>query len=193
MDTWLHRLACLSFGLGLALPAAAEVLIRPAEIPPASYAGQQYVDSRGCMFVRAGTDKEVLWILRVNRKGEPQCGNPPSGRRVPVVGETGGAATEAGTASADIATPDTVPKQPAEIGVGSYFVAVGSFVVAANADAAEMRLKAMNYSVARGQLQGGNSALVTVFAGPFADAQAAARAQSELRGAGFPDAIVMRN
>jgi len=78
----------------LALPAGAEPL-RPAELPPPDYAGQQYVDSKGCLFTRAGRPGEVIWLPRVTRKGVPICGNPPSGRRVPV----------AGTAATDPAAP----------------------------------------------------------------------------------------
>lgn len=74
--------------LALAGVAGAEPL-KPAELPPAGYAGLQYVDSKGCMFARAGNGTEVLWIPRVSRKGVPVCGNPPSGRRVPVVEEVG--------------------------------------------------------------------------------------------------------
>lgn len=69
----------------LALPARAEPL-RLAELPPPNYAGQQYVDSKGCLFTRAGRPGEVIWLPRVTRKGVPICGNPPSGRRVPVAG-----------------------------------------------------------------------------------------------------------
>jgi SPOR domain len=70
-------------------------------------------------------------------------------------------------------------------------VAVGSFAVAANADRAAARLKALNYSVARGRMEGGSAGLLTVFAGPFASSDHAARAAGELRGAGFPDATVI--
>jgi hypothetical protein len=77
-------------GLLIAAPALAE-LTSPAEVPPADFAGQQYVDSKGCLFLRAGRPGNVAWIARVTRDGQPLCGNPPSGNRVQVIEE--GAAT----------------------------------------------------------------------------------------------------
>jgi hypothetical protein len=76
-------LTATSVWLIAAGPSAAQAV--PAELPPKDYAGQQYVDSRGCLFMRAGPAGNETWIPRVTRDGVPICGNPPSGRRVPVV------------------------------------------------------------------------------------------------------------
>jgi hypothetical protein len=176
-------LRAVAVGLVIGGPAMARDMIQPAELPPANYAGQQYVDSKGCLFMRGGAGGKVLWLPRVTRQGEPICGYPPSGRRVPV-------AEDVGVAPVEAAPKAEAPAAEAAATVG-YYVAVGSFGVAANVDKAMARLKALNYPYARGRLAEGNAALVTVFAGPFASADLAAKAKTELRGAGFPDAVVV--
>lgn len=51
---------------------------RPAEAPPAGYAGQQFVDSRGCLFIRAGHGGTTNWVARIDRTRKPICGMTPS-------------------------------------------------------------------------------------------------------------------
>ena len=50
----------------------------PAEIPPLSYIGTQFVDSKGCAFIRAGTGGTVTWVPRIERSREQICNARPT-------------------------------------------------------------------------------------------------------------------
>ncbi|KII17731.1 SPOR domain-containing protein [Phaeobacter sp. S60] len=69
-------IAAASFGGAHA--QSARTTEAPAEFPPASFEGKQYVDSRGCVFIRAGIDGTVTWVPRVTRSRKQLCGFEPT-------------------------------------------------------------------------------------------------------------------
>jgi hypothetical protein len=52
----------------------------PAELPPSSFSGQQYVDSRGCVFMRAGLNGRTSWVPRIGRDRKPMCNETTAGQ-----------------------------------------------------------------------------------------------------------------
>ncbi len=74
----------------------------PANAPPAGFQGQQFVDSRGCLFLRAGYGAGVNWVARVDRTHKPICNMMP----------TGGAAAQAALAADMAPDPQAVAQPP---------------------------------------------------------------------------------
>lgn len=67
-----------SLGWGAAHAQSFSSMDAPAEFPPAKYTGKQYVDSRGCVYIRAGIDGDVTWVPRVSRDRKVICGFKPT-------------------------------------------------------------------------------------------------------------------
>ncbi len=67
-----------SLGLGVVHAQSYSALDSPAEFPPSNYKGKQYVDSRGCVYIRAGVDGNTTWVPRVSRDRKVICGFKPT-------------------------------------------------------------------------------------------------------------------
>lgn len=68
-------------GIMLSAPISAATLARdsgPAELPPSGFTGTQFVDSKGCVYIRAGRGGIVNWVPRVTRQKQVVCGYKPS-------------------------------------------------------------------------------------------------------------------
>lgn len=86
----------------------------PAEAPPADFADAQYVDSRGCVFVRAGSNGQVTWFPRFGADRQPVCGYEPSlGSAARLPG--GQAARPEPVVSAEAEPEPPAPAAPAEL------------------------------------------------------------------------------
>ncbi|WP_298839102.1 hypothetical protein [uncultured Roseobacter sp.] len=56
----------------------AQEAVRPSELPPVTFRGNQFADSTGCVFTRIGVDDAVRWAPRVDRNRQQICGRTPT-------------------------------------------------------------------------------------------------------------------
>lgn len=96
-----------ALGVGGSQTQAQDSRSQPAEFPPSSYKGKQYVDSAGCVFIRAGIDGNVSWVPRMSRAREQVCGFQPTG------GVQTAAAPPAQVAAAEKVAVEPTPAKPA--------------------------------------------------------------------------------
>lgn len=67
-----------------AMPALAQDSLMPAEQPHATFEGREYVDSRGCVFLRSTFGGEVTWVPRFGPDRQPICnGQTTQAEQVP--------------------------------------------------------------------------------------------------------------
>jgi len=115
MTLW-HRAAVLGLFAGLCMSSATFAQGVPAETPPLSYSGDQYVDSRGCVFVRVGFGTATEWVPRVGRDRQQVCGMAPSGggfRAAPDFASTSGVTVIGGPAPAPAVPAPVIAAAPA--------------------------------------------------------------------------------
>lgn len=99
----LLRVVSLAFwasfcGATLAPAQAVADIAGPTNQPPAGFKGQQFVDNRGCVFLRAGYGGQTNWVPRVTRDRKAMCGYPPSFGPQPVIETVPDAAPQAAPA-----------------------------------------------------------------------------------------------
>ena len=100
-----------ALGVGGSQTQAQDSRSQPAEFPPSSYKGKQYVDSAGCVFIRAGIDGNVSWVPRMSRARDQVCGFQPTNG---VQTAAASAAKAAETVPASAAPPSAEPTRVAE-------------------------------------------------------------------------------
>ncbi len=61
---------------GLANAGSRGGVTPPAEFPPAGYTGKEYVDSRGCVYVRVSVNGKTGWVARAGRDHKQLCRRP---------------------------------------------------------------------------------------------------------------------
>ena len=71
----------LAFGIAGPIVSNAQSIAQvgpPKNPPPASFSGPQFVDSRGCVYMRAGYNGHVTWVPRIDNAKQVLCGYRPT-------------------------------------------------------------------------------------------------------------------
>jgi len=147
----------------------------PAELPPAGWTAQAYVDSTGCAFHRAELGGDVIWAQRLGPDGAPLCGQPPS--------------VQPSMSDALPAIPPSRAGAVPDFPEPGIYLQIGAFAATGTTDRIVADLGAQGYRLWRQDFP----RLRVLFAGPFADDDTAATARRDLRGRGFPDAFLRRS
>jgi hypothetical protein len=71
-------LAAMASSAFFANPGYTQSSGTPANFPPSSFNGPQFVDNSGCVFIRAGFDGNVTWVPRMTRQRKQVCGQSPT-------------------------------------------------------------------------------------------------------------------
>ena len=107
-------LTTLLTGAGIAPAQPLKDVLAPAELPPDSYTGRQYVDSAGCVFIRADAEGEITWVPRVTAERKALCGFKPTlAATASVIEET--RAPDPVAPEASVSAPDRTAPQPARV------------------------------------------------------------------------------
>lgn len=88
----------------------------PQEQPPVGFPGQQFVDSRGCVFLRAGYGGQSVWVQRLDSNRAPICGYAPTvfaqeaqAQPAPIPAEAPQAGSAQLTVAAEVQAPVIAP------------------------------------------------------------------------------------
>ncbi len=188
----------------------------PAELPPSDYRSAQYVDSRGCIYIRVGSGSTSNWLPRMTRDGKHFCGFNPTfsaeerasfqspsqtqpaieieepKKGTPIVSTTTTKPTNVEPPKATVSEPIRRPQNTSSQSAGSRYVQVGAFAVSRNAARALEQVSKQGFPVTSRDSNRGGRTLSYILAGPFSSSAELNAAKRQLQSAGFSDAFITK-